>query len=285
MVSIPPCPVRANTPGRPAGGLPKPQPSWRQLSALGSIHRRPSLAGDAGCPMPGVRAGRTLPCPHSPPGCAVALPSKLSRSHHLDPLPPSCPQGEPLGHPAATRTQCSWSFLSQHQGPRSPPCQDPSPSSSRQPLSRSSEAPWGAWPALAAGTGCGREVTPGRRRSWRARHPAQLKHILFSASCILPHPRAGGAGQSGVRLLIAAQGTAGQGDRRLTTLARRGSGECRCGEGWVTSARCWAAPVAGRDTSPAPTAGAASSAAAHPRLWVVTSKPGQLHHANSPSII
>lgn len=44
----------------------------------------------------------------------------------------------------------------------------------------------------------GREVTPGRRRSRRARHPAQLKHILFGASCILPHPRArrGGVGGS-----------------------------------------------------------------------------------------
>lgn len=42
----------------------------------------------------------------------------------------------------------------------------------------------------------GREVTPGRRRSRRPRHPAQLKHILFGASCILPHPRAGGGGSA-----------------------------------------------------------------------------------------
>lgn len=53
---------------------------------------------------------------------------------------------------------------------------------------------------------------------------------------------------------------------------------------WVPPARCWAAPAAGQDVSPAPTPGAAGSAAAHPRLWMVISKPGQLHRANTPSI-
>lgn len=66
----------------------------------------------------------------------------------------------------------------------------------------------------------GREVTPGRRRSRRARHPAQLKHILFGASCILPHAHAGGAGQPGVSPLIAARGT-----RRDEATSPRGRAE------------------------------------------------------------
>lgn len=77
----------------------------------------------------------------------------------------------------------------------------------------------------------GREVTPGRRRSRRARHPAQLKHILFGASCILPHPRAGSGGVVGqpeVSTLIAAWGTAGRGGHQPTALGSR------CREGWVT---------------------------------------------------
>lgn len=103
--------------------------------------------------MPGMGAGWTLPWPHSPLDYAVSLPT-LSGSHHPNPLPPSCPWGEPLGHLAATRTQRSRTFLSHHQGSHSPPCQAPGPSLSHQPPPRSSKPPRGAWPAVAAGAGC-----------------------------------------------------------------------------------------------------------------------------------
>jgi len=55
--------------------------------------------------------------------------------------------------------------------------------------------PWA--PAL-PGRHSRREVTPGRCCSRPARHPAQLRHILFCASCILPQsPRwAGGCGSA-----------------------------------------------------------------------------------------
>ena len=189
--------------------------------------------------------------------------ASLSRSHHPNLLPPSCPRGEALGHqqqPGLNARGCSRPTT---KDLASPPCQDPSPSLSHQPPPRSSEPPWGAWLAPAAGAGCrlGGHAWPAALAASPPSGSAEA-HFVRRFLHPAPSPRRGGGSARGQAANCSPGGrrdeAAASPPHRAAT-QRRGSGGSHCGEGWVTAhsrawhpPRCWGAPVAGRDTSLAP---------------------------------